>query len=125
MSVTVKFDPNVTQQQAAVIPDATPFSDGVMTKAQAAKLAGLAGGAQNFERTIAAGDGSDFFVTLPVPRTNANYTVMVNQTKGAFSFLPDCPNAVPTDRTTLHFRVVCASAPSVGDKLEFDVADKT
>ena len=42
MPVTVKFD-NTTQcpQQAQIIPDATPFNDGVMTKAQAAKLAGL------------------------------------------------------------------------------------
>jgi hypothetical protein len=43
MPVVVKFDPNTTQQQAAVIPDASPHNDGVMTKAQAAKLAGLSG----------------------------------------------------------------------------------
>jgi hypothetical protein len=40
MPITVKFDPNVTSMQAAVIPDATTRNDGVMTKAQAAQLIG-------------------------------------------------------------------------------------
>ena len=44
MPVTVKFDPHVTQPQAQIIPDATQFNDGVMTKAQAAKLASLTPG---------------------------------------------------------------------------------
>lgn len=43
MPVTVKFDPNVTSPQAFVIPNATPRNDGVMTKEQAAILAGLSG----------------------------------------------------------------------------------
>jgi hypothetical protein len=44
MPVIVKFDPNITQQQAAVIPDASPRNDGVMTAAMAAKLASLSPG---------------------------------------------------------------------------------
>jgi hypothetical protein len=35
MPVTVKFDPTVNSLQAQVISDATPFNDGVMSKAQA------------------------------------------------------------------------------------------
>lgn len=41
MPVTVKFDPNTLSLQAQTIQDATEFSDGVMTAAQAAELAGL------------------------------------------------------------------------------------
>src|SRR5438270_12681515 len=44
MPVTVKFDPTVNSLQAQVISDATPFNDGVMSKAQAAKLANLSPG---------------------------------------------------------------------------------
>lgn len=39
MPIFVKFNGGATTQQASVIPDATPGSDGVMTAAQAAKLA--------------------------------------------------------------------------------------
>jgi hypothetical protein len=42
MPVTVKFDPSSTQQQAAIIPDASAKNDGVMTKQQAQQLAALA-----------------------------------------------------------------------------------
>jgi hypothetical protein len=43
MPVTVKFDPNVTSPQSAIIPDATVNSDGVMTKAQVRSLTGAKG----------------------------------------------------------------------------------
>ena len=48
MPVTIKFDPNTSQIQAAVIQDATPRNDGVMTKAQAALLAGVGPGVGQF-----------------------------------------------------------------------------
>jgi len=48
MPVQVKFDPHVTMPQVAVIQDATPENDGVMTKEQAAKLAGLTPGGGAF-----------------------------------------------------------------------------
>lgn len=38
MTVIVKFDPTATSPQAAIIPDATPKNDGVMTAIQADKL---------------------------------------------------------------------------------------
>jgi hypothetical protein len=39
MPVTVTFDPTSNSRQAAVIQNATPFNDGVMSKEQAAMLA--------------------------------------------------------------------------------------
>jgi len=44
MPITITFDPNSINKQAAVIEDATPFNDGAMSKAQAKKLAGLSPG---------------------------------------------------------------------------------
>lgn len=41
MPVTVKFDPNSTSVQSAIIPDATPKNDGIMTKEQASELANV------------------------------------------------------------------------------------
>lgn len=45
MPVTVRFDPTLNSLQAQIILDATELNDGVMTKAQARKLASLNGGA--------------------------------------------------------------------------------
>lgn len=61
------------------IPDATPLNDGVMTAAQAAKLAGLTpGGSKAFKYTVSQpADGSDWIVTMPaaVVQATANYMV--------------------------------------------------
>ena len=69
MPVTVAIDPAPNSIQAQVINDATPFNDGVMTKAQAAKLAGLvpSAGSGSFQISISQpADGSDFTVTIPL-----------------------------------------------------------
>jgi len=52
MPVIVKIDPNVTQPQGVVIPDATSTSDGVMTAAMVQKLASLSPGGGGFGAVI-------------------------------------------------------------------------
>jgi hypothetical protein len=44
MPVQIKFDPHITMPQVALIQDATPNNDGVMTALQAAELAALVAG---------------------------------------------------------------------------------
>jgi hypothetical protein len=127
MPFTVRFDfINPAQGTASsTIPDASPGNDGVMTAAQAAALAGVAGGEQNFVYTVGAGDGSDFFVTLPTPRANDLYDVTPNQISGAFTAFIICPDDAPGDRTTTAFRVVTSATLPVGTRVSFETVSRT
>lgn len=67
MPITVKFDPTTNSQQAQVIPDATSFSDGVMTKAQAKRVDNIGAGAGQFGTgTIVWQNGQTWAQVLPI-----------------------------------------------------------
>ena len=72
MPVTVKFDPHVTQPQAQIIPDATKFNDGVMTKEQVAQLESIAPPVDIFWRHVLLENGWENF---GAPFYEAGYTI--------------------------------------------------
>lgn len=84
MPVTVRFNPNVNSLQAAIIPDATPKNDGVMTAAQAALLASISPGME-----ISALVGLDGTVSAPNNSnisTHGSATLLVTVPAGMTKF---------------------------------------
>ena len=76
MPFEVAFQNFNSWPQSVIIPDATPTNDGVMTKAQAKKLAGASSGPPIFEIEIDNTDGADIDVTFPGGFTfTGNYSV--------------------------------------------------
>jgi hypothetical protein len=107
-SVTVTFDPTVNSVQADVIQGATPLTAGVMTAAQAAKLAGIpfVGAIGAFQFTVSQpADGTDFVVTLPPGLHQPDVFYMVSMTIA--SLTSPTGYVIPfVDQALTHFRVV-------------------
>jgi hypothetical protein len=80
-------------------------------------------GLQAFRYTATGAEGSDFFVNLPVARSNDSYRVQ--GTGAGMSMLVgiDCPDLVASDRTTAHFRVRTTASLTAGDLIDFLVTD--
>lgn len=78
---------------------------------------------QLFRRTIAQpADGTDFFVTLPVPEVDRLYSVFAEQVAGDPILPPPLlADEVLTDRTRIHFRVISAGLYPDGAVLEFAI----
>lgn len=82
-------------------------------------------GYQGFVYTVQPTDGDDFFVNLPVARTDANYTVTANVSKAAVVTTVSMPNDAPGDRTATRFRVYAQFPLTSGDQIEFNVFTKS
>ncbi len=118
--VPIRIDPTGTNQQASVMPFATPRSDGSMSKEQAAKVAGLIpGGGSSYVIRYVVGPGNTgiFFVDLPVPIT-VDYSVtmtVASANAGAASY------EIPEDnQSDTSFMVITAPFPE-GTILKFGV----
>lgn len=75
-------------------------------------------------RYVATGaEGSDFFVTLPAARANDTYKVSASCAGVAQIFGMDMPDLLAGDRTLTQFRVVTTGSLTVGDQIDFIVAD--
>ena len=76
--------------------------------------------AQNFKYTVQGGDGSDFTVTLPAARADANYRIMATLVDVVAHVTMSFPVA---GRTTSQFNCVTSGAVTAGDTIEFLVVD--
>lgn len=85
--------------------------------------AGNTGDAQAFRFTAAGGEGSDFFVTLPVARSTDVYRVQgtLGTVTNILGF--NCPDTLVGDRTTTQFRVITTANVTAGDMIDFYVTD--
>jgi hypothetical protein len=121
MPVILSFDPTANSTQGQVIRDATPFNDGVMTAAQAAKLASLfpSGSEGVFLTAISQpADGTDFIVTIPAALVppSANYVPLpVIMTANTFTGI----SISFADQTRTTFRVTTDGELPDGTLLAF------
>jgi hypothetical protein len=91
MPVQIKFDPHITMPQVAIIPDATPRNDGVMTALQSAQLAALVAGG-------GGGGGGGFVVVPAIADISAAFGQLVDGDPAAASFnvfLPLASSVLP------------------------------
>lgn len=120
MPFLVKFNGGATTQQAQAIPDATPGNDGVMTAAQAAKLASLSGGGSFQIRVYQPAMGTDFIVLFPLSlvQPNAKYAIVPTiATANLFTGI-----SIPyVDQTPTQFRVTTDGTLPDGTLLNFVV----
>ena len=86
--------------------------------------AGALGNEQIFRYTATGGEGSDFFVTLPVARANDAYEIWPSQVDMAAIIGMRFPDAVGADRITTQFRVITTAALTLGDIIAFSVKDR-
>lgn len=77
-------------------------------------------GIVQFNYIATGAEGSDFFVTMPNPRSSNVFNVEVSFISGAFNVGFMFPNSVG-DRTTTTFHVLTTHALTAGDVLQFEV----
>jgi hypothetical protein len=84
---------------------------------------GSSGNPQNFTYVATGAEGSDFFVPLPLARTNDTYLIYWALADVTSILSLQLPNTVAGDRTTVQFRVVTTAAVTAGDTFMFYVVD--
>lgn len=80
---------------------------------------------QRFSYAATGTETADFFVDLPAARASGDYLVQATSAGTTAAVMIDCPSQLVTDRTTTQFRVLLSAPPSVNDRFEFCITDRT